>query len=148
MPVTEVYHQPDAEHPNGWVETVPDPRPLDAQKADKLAAIQYRKSLALAGMPFTFDGVDYVITIGAQDALNAEKTLALMQANSLATVRWEIVDNTFVDMTADGLNAMITKGETYVPAVFANTDALVSQVNSAADAASLDAIDETAGWPT
>ncbi len=148
MPATEVYHQPDADHPDGWVETVPDPRPLDLQKADKLAAIQYRKGLALAGMPFSFGGADYVITIGPQDEVDAEKTLAQLQAAPAGTtVRWEIVDNVFVDMTAAGLTAMISKGETYVPAIFANVDVLVGQVNAAADATALDAIDETSGWP-
>ncbi len=135
------------QHADGSTTVVPDPRPLAVQKASALAEIQDRKAQALAGMPFTFDGVDYVITIGPQDELNAEKTIALMQANSVATVRWEIIDNVFVDMTADGLTAMITKGETYVPAIFANVDALVAQVNAAPDAEALDAVDKTQGWP-
>ena len=149
MPSTVVYYQPDTDHPNGWTETVPDPRPLDVQKTYKLAAIQRRKALALAGMPFTFGGVDYVITISADDRDDVAKTAAqLAAAPSGTTVRWEIVNNVFVDMTLDGLTAMVTKGETYVPAIFANVDSLVGQVNAATDAATLDAIDETSGWPS
>jgi hypothetical protein len=126
-----------------------DPRTLDQVKADALSALQIYKARALAAMQYSYNGVTYTVTLDVQDQIDVDKKIQMLTATGAgATTLWEVVDNVFLTWAVSDLEALEGAGLTYVDTVYANVANLSAQIAAASDAAAVQAIDLTAGFPT
>lgn len=113
----------------------------------QLAAERYKREV---------QGIDWVDSAGNVHAVATDRASqgAMTAAFSAAKAGlradpsvWKMADGTFASLSNADLEAMAGAVLAYVQKCFNNEQAIATQLDGAADAAALEAIDLTAGWP-
>lgn len=123
-------------------------RPLDAAKTGKWnQAKNYRDNYASGGCATPSGLID--TDADSQNKLNGAVTAAMIskQASAPFSVDWTMADNSVVTMNADALIAAGMAVVTFLNACQGAGTAIRQSIDAAADQATLDTIDITAGYP-
>ena len=83
----------------------------------------------------------------AQSRLTSLVVSLQLSGSTSTTVNWEMNTGVFETMTMNDLVAFGFAMGTYVQSCWAHYSTLLSNINSATDSASIDAVDITQGWP-
>lgn len=127
-------------HPDGTVEIIADPRPIEVQRAERLEQLAARR--ALAEQAFTFKGVSMRLDDKTQARISsAVAGLALKPEGSM--VRWEVSRGVFASFDLPTLQAIGEAVFDHVQACFANVETLTAVIMAADDPSEVDL--ET-GW--
>ena len=126
-----------------WSQPPPPPTPLADLKAAKLAALGAQRWQATQTV--TYDGV----VTQADGAMAAVTAAVVLRQTTGATdpITWKLADGELRSWGTPELVAFGAAVGAHIQACFDREAALTVQVQAALDAAALDAIDITAGWP-
>jgi hypothetical protein len=117
---------------------------FELQKQAKLSALAaYRYNYSTSGT--TINEFQILTDPGSQAALTGAYTS--MKAGLLTTVDWKAA-NGWMTLDLPTVTALAGAVADFVQGCFTREKNLAAQINAAPDAATLDAIDITAGWPT
>jgi hypothetical protein len=121
------------------------PAPTLAEiKATALAALAERRWRAETGGTLV-NGATIATDENAQAKIIGAVVAALRDANYSA--QWKMPDGSFATLNHDQIIAIGEAVRAYVQACFDREAALAAQINAAADAAAVAAIEVNAGWP-
>lgn len=123
--------------------TIPDLRPLEEQKADRLAALadlRWRKT-----QTFVHGGV----VMPADSAIPAltGAFIGLQMEGGEGTVNWKMGATTFATLDLAALTVLGLAIRAHIQACFDREAALVALLVAAPNAEALDAVDIETGWP-
>lgn len=122
----------------------PEPPTLEETRALALDALASRRYLAEIG-GVTFNGMTILTDRESRNNLTAAYVRAL--ADSDFSARWKIAPGQHVELDATTIIAIGAAVADHVQACFDHEADLAALIVAAEDAAALEAIDITAGWP-
>ena len=133
---------------DGTVLSPPGAPALADVKAAKLADMQALKAQALAAMTYALGGVAYRVTLGVQDQVDVQLRLQELAAEPPGTTtNWEIVNNVFLDLTLQDLDAIFVAGKAYITAVYAWAKSMAAGIGAMITVDAVQGLDLTAGLP-
>jgi hypothetical protein len=126
-----------------WVvrAALPTLEELRARKLAELAGLRWEKETGgtvFNGMPVATDAVSQTKYIGA---------VVGAQIEPAAVINWKMADGTFVPLDAQAITAVAMAVRAHVQACFDREAELKAQVEAAATAEEIAAVDLNTGWP-